>query len=163
MSTPFWAKDFFFPIFFTKYCGWRCCYICWKTQNALMLWRVSRLRGAVGESVVLTTAVIARPVVLLSPKRCYWLHPRIRCFTTINSVGQFFEQQINEVRIQEVRSRRLLSESGFVFYNAMSSITVSCLQSRLSGLGSWTAVQKLPIWLSIESSRITTNSCISDV
>ena len=54
-----------------------------ETPNALLLWPVSRLRSAVSRSVVLTTAVIARPVVLPSPKCCYLLHPRIRCFMTI--------------------------------------------------------------------------------
>ena len=90
-----------------------------ETQNALTLWHASRLRGAVGRSVVSTTAVIARPVVLFCLKRCYLLDPRIRCFTTINYLclvlGRSYEQ-INKVRTQPetIRSRQLLSESGFV-------------------------------------------------
>ena len=35
-------------------------------QNSLMLWHVSRLRGAVGRSIALTMAVIARPGSTLS-------------------------------------------------------------------------------------------------
>ena len=76
-----------------------------------------------------------------------------------------FEQKISEVRLQPKTStrRQLLSESVFIFWNTISSITVSCLRSWLSGHGTWTEVQRLCIWFFRGSSRITTDSHTSDV
>ena len=57
-----WPMKIWYPYVIAAFAG--------ETQNALKLWHVSRLRGVVGRSVVLTTDVIARRAVL-SPKRCY--------------------------------------------------------------------------------------------